>query len=495
MGVEEPQGDGGGALLRALLLPHEPALRRLGRRLSLLRDSAFLHSWLEQCARSATLVKEHADYPLPIQRGSAPLLDSLASGRLELAELHAGELFADLRDLPLSIGSVLNVIVAFEEALRLNTEHADFSAAIEVLGRFMTCTAVGLFGKRPTPALTESSERVRPLVNAKPALARRLIGDSPQMRELRAELSDVARAPGSVLIVGESGTGKELVAEALHELGNFSVEPFLAVNCAALPPELIESELFGYERGAFTGSRGSAPGLLRAAGRGTLFLDEITEMPAPLQPKLLRALEQRAVRPLGGLREVPVHARIVAATNADPELDPERRGLRLDLFYRLCVHRISVPPLRERLTDIPLLVEHFLRELARAGHRVPSAFSAASLAMLEGHSWPGNVRELRNVVEHSSARAKLGLVEPHHLPRSLSGQPARAKASSGSYAAFSEAPLGEAELLPLKLVERRHIEHALAVTRGNKALAARLLGVSRHQLYLKLERMESDEEA
>jgi DNA-binding NtrC family response regulator len=308
------------------------------------------------------------------------------------------------------------------------------------------------------------------------------------MKQFRSELADIARAPGSVLIVGESGTGKELVAEAIHRHGEFAARPFIPVNCAALPRELFESELFGHERGAFTGSGDAASGLLRAAGQGTIFLDEITEMPLAVQAKLLRALEQRAVRPVGGVRELPMEARIVAATNVDPERSGESSALRRDLFYRLCVHRIDVPPLRERSEDIPLLIEHFLREIARRGHVAPDGFSAESLRLLARYEFRGNVRELRNIVEHTCASCGDGWVEPCHLPQRLL-RDAQASRVPPRTESMADPPAGNPAPLELREVERRHIEYVLTMTGGNKAHAARLLGVSRHQLYLKLERL------
>jgi two-component system response regulator AtoC len=305
------------------------------------------------------------------------------------------------------------------------------------------------------------------------------------MVRLRAELMDIASTRGAVLITGESGAGKELVAQAIHALGAGASRPFLAVNCAALPRELIESELFGHERGAFTGGMQSTPGLMRAARDGTIFLDEITEMPEALQPKLLRALEQRAVRPVGGLRELPVLARVLTATNSDPERAVQSGRLRADLFYRLCVHRIDVPPLRARPSDIPVLVSHFLRQLEEQGQRVPSRFSQASLDILQAYPWPGNVRELRNAVEHSCASARGGSVEPSHLPAAIA-RPTAELTSSNADGVRND---GDHEALSLRSVERRHIERVLRMAGGNKARAARLLGLSRHQLYLRLERL------
>jgi DNA-binding NtrC family response regulator len=292
----------------------------------------------------------------------------------------------------------------------------------------------------------------------------------------------LANATGTVLIVGESGTGKELVAEATHRLSTRRGRPFIPVNCAALPPELIESELFGHERGSFTGSRDASVGLLRAAGEGTIFLDEVTEMPIALQPKLLRALEQRRVRPVGGVREVPFAARVVAATNRDPVAAVQAGRLRADLFYRLCVHRLDLPPLRSLVEDVPMLVSHFLRELASDGSVVPLGFGQDALDVLSGYDFPGNVRELRNIVEHVTAVCPDDLVRAEHLPGFV-----QAALDEASRAFELSAPAGS--FPALAEVETLHIKRALQLTQGNKTHAARLLGVSRHQLYIRLQRL------
>jgi DNA-binding NtrC family response regulator len=454
-------------------------------------------AWLERCAERAELDEEDPAYVAAVTRNAKPLFDTLGAGRADLAELHAAELFHDLRALGFAISATLLVIDCLHAALAEapRGEHSANSENDE-LRRFLTRVAVDVATTSSAGHnLVESEERPRAALSRNGA-ARTLLGSSPRLLQLRRELADVADAPGATLIVGESGSGKELVAQALHQLARRRERPFLAINCAALPRELIESELFGYERGAFTGSRESAPGLLRAAGEGTVFLDEIAEMPQELQPKLLRALEQRAVRPIGGVKELPFHARVVAATNRDPELAVRSGQLRTDLFYRLCVHRLDVPALRDRLQDLPELARHFLLEVAGRGHQVPLGFGADSLAVLLEHDWPGNVRELRNVVEHCCATAKSVPIAVEHLPRYLRRCPTGAQAS-GTFRCAPASPAAEPapwSPIPLQELERDHISRALSATGGNKASAARLLGISRHQLYVRLERLGLSDE-
>jgi len=491
MGAERIVGASAGLGSPHSFVAASRALEFLARRVR--RDAQqTLEAWTARCRAGSELADEDESYTEAITRVVAPLFEALSDGRRELAELHAVELFQDLQLLALSTAGALEVIEGLHLALSELLDTSEYGAANDELRRFLTRVAVDVATAPGVPAmLNESNLRPRQGSEARPI--HELIGNGDVARRLRAELRDIAGAPGSVLIVGESGTGKELVAQALHRLAQPGERPLLAVNCAALPRELIESELFGHERGAFTGSRDSAPGLLRAAGDGTLFLDEITEMPEFLQPKLLRALEQRAVRPVGGLKELPIRARIVAATNRDPELAVRRGQLRADLFYRICVHRIEVPPLRERLDDIPVLIAHFLSGIAARGHVTPRRFGAASLELLLAHDWPGNVRELKNAVEHCCATAKGSEVEPHHLPRHLAVR--GPTASSGTFVRAQPAPLDPAlappttELAPLSQVEREHILRGLHAAGGNKSVAARLLGLSRHQLYVRLERL------
>jgi two-component system response regulator AtoC len=388
------------------------------------------------------------------------------------------------------------LIEAIEDSARSMVSDEQALPPVRELGRFLMRVAILTFSDPECLEPVLQSAVVERDASQHGDLG--LVGTSPAMDRLREELRDIGELPGSVFLVGESGTGKELVARALHELAGGD-RPFVALNCAALPRELFESELFGHERGSFTGSRDASLGLLRAAENGTIFLDEITEMPEALQPKLLRALEQRTVRPVGGVREFPIRARVIAATNRDPTQAIQSGQFRTDLFFRLCVHRIALPPLRERRSDIPALSELFLQQLRIAGHRVSLRPTDAALIELCNYGFPGNVRELRNVIEHSVAVARGAPIAPQHLPRYLQKAPSLRPLPAPSATAYpTNAPQTRAAspmrvdpsaLAPLCQVEREHILQALEQANGNKAKAARLLGVSRHQLYSKLERL------
>jgi DNA-binding NtrC family response regulator len=425
------------------------------------------------------------------------LLRAVQSGHELAAQDFTVSWFGALSRDGVGLPSVTLLIEAIEDGARSMVKDDLVLPQIRELGRFLMRVAVLTFSDPRELELGLQSGVIERNVAPHDDLG--LVGKSLAIERLRQELRDVGELPGSVLLVGESGTGKELVARALHELGGGD-RPFVALNCAALPRELFESELFGHERGSFTGSRDASPGLLRAAQNGTIFLDEITEMPEALQPKLLRALEQRTVRPVGGVREIPIQARVIAATNRDPAQAIQAGQFRADLFYRLCVHHISLPPLRERPSDILALSEFFLRKLSKAGHRVSQRPTDAALRELCSYDFPGNVRELRNVIEHSVAVARGAPIEPQHLPRylqkTLTLVPLPAPGTAPRTVSLSEARSGLrpntsplTALAPLCQVEREHILQALEQANGNKAQAARLLGVSRHQLYSKLERL------
>ncbi len=252
-----------------------------------------------------------------------------------------------------------------------------------------------------------------------------LLGRSVQMQRVLALIQKVASSKSTVLIYGESGTGKELVARALHWKGNRAAQPFLPLNCAALPEGLLESELFGNVKGAFTGATTDRPGILAAARDGTVFLDEIGEMTLATQVKLLRALQERTVRPVGSMKEVPFHARVIAATNRRLESEVREGRFREDLFYRLNVITIEVPPLRERSSDIPLLAEHFLNRMRQETGRPHLSFSQEALTLLERFPFPGNVRQLQNIVERAATLADSDVLGIEMLPSTLRGDPER----------------------------------------------------------------------
>ncbi len=299
-----------------------------------------------------------------------------------------------------------------------------------------------------------------------------LLGRSPAMRRVFALIEKVAPAEGSVLIQGETGTGKELIARAVHDASLRHEGPFVAVNCASIPEGLLESELFGHERGAFTGALRSKPGLFVEAHGGTLFLDEIGEMPSPIQAKLLRVLQERRVRPVGGTAARPVDVRVVAATNRNL-LDEVRAGrFREDIYYRIATFRIDVPPLRERREDIPVLVEAFLARHAAAGRRV--VLSPEVLRAFMDYGWPGNVRELENVVERCAYVCEGGTVRLEDLPEEM----LRDLRPPDRFVWPEDRSLAE--------VEREYILHVLRRCGGNKVRAARILGINRKTIQRKL---------
>jgi two-component system response regulator AtoC len=306
-----------------------------------------------------------------------------------------------------------------------------------------------------------------------------MLGTSASIRRVLDTVDRISDSDASVLITGESGTGKELVARALHRLGPRRDGPFVAINCAALPEALLESELFGHVRGAFTDARGGRSGLFLKAGGGTLLLDEIGEMPIGLQPKVLRALQERTVRPVGSDTEIPFDARIVSATNRDLETAVEEGRLREDLYYRINVVQIDVPPLRARGNDVLLLAQHFLNRYVAASSKAIRGLSPVSAQKLLAYSWPGNVRELQNTIESAVALARFDEITVDDLPERIRNHRASHVLVAGD---------DPAELLPIEEVERRYILRVLEVTASNKTLAAKILGLDRTTLYRKLER-------
>ena len=304
-----------------------------------------------------------------------------------------------------------------------------------------------------------------------------LLGNSKVMRDLYDRIARIAGADCSVLISGESGSGKELVANALHRSSERRSSPFVAINCAALPAPLLESELFGHLKGAFTDARETRKGLFLEADGGTLFLDEIGDLPLELQPKLLRALESKTIRPVGGVEEKPFDVRILAATNKDLEEAVEAGDFREDLFYRINVVQIDVPPLRIRETDALLLADHFLKQLApRSGKRIEGLSGPVAEQLLAYH-WPGNVRELRNTIERAVALARCDKIVMDDLPEKL---------LNNHRSPTSMEWMGMEGLGAMEDLERRYIVHVLKTFDGNKSLAARTLGFDRKTLYRKL---------
>src|SRR2546426_914436 len=311
-----------------------------------------------------------------------------------------------------------------------------------------------------------------------------IVGGSPAFRRMMMLVEQVASSSATVLIQGESGTGKELVARAIHERSTRAGKPFVAVNCAALPETLLESELFGYERGAFTGAAGRKEGRFELADGGTLFLDEVADLSAVTQPKILRVLQEGEFDRLGATRSIKVDVRLVAASNQDLVQMVKERRFREDLFYRLNVITVHVPPLRERREDIPMLAQHFLRVYAAKNNRRLDGLTDDALKRLEAWAWPGNVRELENVIERGVVLARGTQVDIADLPPEIAGA----------------TPLPEGVVsvrigTPLAEVEQRLLDATLAATGGNKTLAAKLLGIDVRTVARKLERWEEERSA
>ena len=306
-----------------------------------------------------------------------------------------------------------------------------------------------------------------------------IVGDSPKMRELYSLIAKVADSNAPVLITGESGTGKELVARALHDRGTRKNGPFVAVNCAAMPEALLESELFGHARGAFTDARAAKIGLFPSADGGTIFLDEIGELPLGLQPKLLRALQEKMVRPVGATAEVPFDARVIAATNRDLETMVEERAFREDLFFRINVIQISLPALRARAGDVLLLAQHFLARTAERAEKAITGFSPGAAERLLSYSWPGNVRELQNSIERAVALASFDHIAVEDLPEKVKNY------RSNQVVLNADDP---SELVSLEEIERRYVTRVLESVGGNKSAAARILRIERKTLYRMMDR-------
>jgi DNA-binding NtrC family response regulator len=306
-----------------------------------------------------------------------------------------------------------------------------------------------------------------------------VIGHSPAIIEVMKTVARVATSQATVLLTGETGTGKELIARAIHDYSDRAARRFVAVNCSALAEGVLESELFGHLKGAFTGAGVTRAGLFREADGGTIFLDEIGDVSPGLQTRLLRVLQEREITPVGADIPVRVDVRVLAATHQDLEALVKQGRFREDLYYRLKVVTVKLPPLRERLQDLPLLVHHFLRDLAAQHSREPVALDPEAESLLLAHSWPGNVRELVNVLERALVLAAQGVIGPEHLTSEL---------REGSAAPRDGLPSLTPALRPLAEVEREHVLGVLQSTGGNREHAARILGISRRTLVRMLQR-------
>ena len=319
-----------------------------------------------------------------------------------------------------------------------------------------------------------------------------IVGESPAMREMLALAHKVAESEvSSVLLQGESGTGKDLIAKAIHYHSSRADNPFIAINCAALPSTLIESELFGYEKGAFTDAKARKEGLFEQAEAGTLFLDEIGELELSLQAKLLRVLEEGAFRRVGGLKDLPLDVRVIAASNRDLKTEGEAGRFRADLFYRLSVIQIDIPPLRGRGTDIRILAEHYIDSFRSRLRKQIDSISPEVLEAFASYHWPGNVRELRNVIERAMILEDGNEITMKYLPRALTADLALSSEAKNSH--HTEEPVRlPASGLSLEEVEMSLVRQALEQSGGNQTKAAELLAISRDQLRYRMKKLEEE---
>ena len=424
-----------------------------------------------------------------------------------LTEHHIDLVITDLRMPKLDGMELLRRISALEDPMPvvMITAHGTVDTAVEALkmGAFDYITKP--FDQEDVRTIVRKAVRTQDLSAteaSRPSLAAGLeagrygiIGQSPSLLDLYTLLDRVADTPTTVLVTGESGTGKELVARALHENSSRRDKPFIKVNCAAIPRDLMESELFGYERGAFTGAVGSKPGRFELATGGTLFLDEIGSIPVEMQVKLLRALQESEFERVGGVKTIRVDVRLVAATNTDLKKEIAAGTFREDLYYRLNVVPIRLPPLRERREDVPLLVEHFVKKFDARLRKNVARIEPEALDMLVNHPWPGNIRELENVIERAVLFCDGDALRPVDLPSELgtrTPEPPLAAPAPKTLAPPSPAAtdgLKEQVKAAMSRLERELIVKALEQTGGNVTHAARLLKISRKGLQLKMKEL------
>ena len=422
-------------------------------------------------------------------------VDTAGNGREALTKLdhaHFDVVITDLK-MPVMDGMQLLHKMDIKErgcAVIVLTGHGTIESAVEAMQRgaadYLTkpCNPDELFLKvdklLETKRLREEVIRLRREVYAYKKFGQ-LIGQSQTMRQIYAVISAVSKNKSTVLITGESGTGKELVARTIHQKGPEGERPFVAINCGAMSETLLDSQLFGHRRGAFTGAIADHNGVFQAADGGTLFLDEISEIPLALQVKFLRAIQEKEVTPLGSSRPVKVDVRIIAASNRNLDEEVRKGTFRDDLYYRLSVVPIHLPPLRERREDIPLLIEHFISAFSKEYNVEPKQLAPDALEKLVAYPWPGNIRELQNVIERVFALSQTTAITRADLPISVVG--------------FEEHPVNFTELseLPtLEVMEKSLIAAALQKSQGNKNEAARLLSIDRQRLYRKIEKYGLD---
>jgi len=321
-----------------------------------------------------------------------------------------------------------------------------------------------------------------------------IVGQSAPMAAVFEMIAKAAPTRSTILITGESGTGKELVARAVHGNSPRAREPFITVNCGAIPSELMESELFGYMRGSFTGATRDKPGLFLAASGGSIFLDEVAELPLPLQVKLLRTMQERRILPVGGTREIETDARVIAATNRDLAQEVAAGRFREDLYYRLNVIQIRMPPLRERKEDLPLLVQHLVKRACDDLGREPMRVSLAAMMILQNHDFPGNVRELSNILERAVALEATDQIRPQSLPPALLERGLEAPPQTTPEPGLPDISQGIDLDALLERREHELIAEALRITGGIKTDAARLLGISFRSLRYRLKKLGIDED-
>ena len=429
---------------------------------------------------------------------------NVSDAKRMLAETHYDLCFTDMR-LPDGTGQELIELIARshpETPIAMITAYGNVEAAVDALkaGAFdFVSKPVDIHMLRRLVQSALRAGQAPEQAGAEQATASRLVGESQVMKEVRARIAKLARSQAPIYISGESGVGKELVARSIHELGPRAVGPFVPVNCGAIPSELMESEFFGHKKGSFTGAHVDKEGLFQTAHGGTLFLDEVAELPLHMQVKLLRVIQEKAVRPIGGRGEVPVDVRILSATHKDLARLTQNGQFRQDLYYRINVIELRVPPLRERGGDIAVLAKHILKRMAEQGDTPAPTLQPAALKALNDYDFPGNVRELENVLERAIALCENGLIEPpdlmlesasnHDMDEDDIDEEEGADDDSGA-GARSGGGVGLDDYI--SSIERDAIIKVLKETRYNKTAAAKKLGITFRALRYKLKKLGID---